>query len=185
MAWSNVASNQMVTFTNAQTSGAILKPGQSQVPSDKCMTRLDIVTKYNVNINSLLCADNQLAPKSLWEISSGFSAIMTVGATNQYGYREGIYGSISSNNISSPAGANAVLRDLYWAGNTLAFTITNGSTTVQPNGWTTLGVNGNTYNRTSFSVSYNNPTNRWLYTLSTTTNPFGTTIGATRTITLI
>jgi hypothetical protein len=116
--------------------------------------------------------------------SPAFSATMTVGGNSQFGYREGIYGSISNNNISTPAGANAVLRDLYWGGNTLAFTITNGSTTVQPNGWTTLGVGGNTYNRTSFSVSYNNPTNRWLYTLSTAINPFGTTIGATRAITL-
>ena len=69
MSWSGLASNQMVTFTNAQSSGAALKSGQSHVTSNQCMTRLDIVTKYNVNINILLCADNQLAPKSLWEIT--------------------------------------------------------------------------------------------------------------------
>lgn len=184
MAWSSLASNQMVSYTDAQTSGATLKSGQSQVTSNQCMTRLDIVTKYNVIISEFLFPNNQLVPKGSWGIIIGFSATMTVGGNSQFGYREGNYGYISSNNISTPAGANAVLRDLYWAGNTLAFTITNGSTTVQPSGWTTLGVGGNTYNRTSFSVSYNNPTNRWIYTLSTTINPFGTTIGATRAITL-
>jgi hypothetical protein len=83
MSWSGLASNQMVTFTNAQTSGAALKSGQSHVTSNQCMTRLDIVTKYNVNVNILLCADNQLAPKSLWEITVyqfGFSAGYSTGA---------------------------------------------------------------------------------------------------------
>jgi hypothetical protein len=80
MSWSGLASNQMVTFTNAQSSGAALKSGQSHVNSDQCMTRLDIVTKYNVNINILLCADNQLAPKSLWE------AVMYPFEMQRFGY---------------------------------------------------------------------------------------------------
>lgn len=186
MAWSSLSSNQAVSYIDAQTSGATLKAGQTNPGTNQCMTRLDVVTKYNVNVNILLCADNQLAVKGLWEIISGFSTALIVGnASNQFGYREGSYGDILSNDISTPAGANAVLRDLYFQASTLAFTITNGSTTVQPSGWTTLTVGSFSYNRTSFSVSYNLPTNRWIYTLSTATNPFGTTVGAPRTITLI
>jgi hypothetical protein len=150
------------------------------------MTRLDIVTKYNVNINILLCADNQLAPKSLWEISApAFSATMTVGVvTTRSGYRQDVYGSMSNTNISTPAGANAVLTDFYWAGSVLALSIFNGSTTVAPNGWTAIGIDGVMYNRSSFTFSYNQPTARWLYTLSLATNPFGLVSGVTKTITL-
>jgi hypothetical protein len=62
MPWNDLASNQMVSFTDAQTSGFTLKSGQSHVTSNQCMTRLDIVTKYNVSISGY--ADNQLVPKS-------------------------------------------------------------------------------------------------------------------------
>ena len=62
MAWEDLANNQMVSFTDAQTSGFSLKSGQSHVTSNQCMTRLDIVTKYNVSISGY--ADNQLVPKS-------------------------------------------------------------------------------------------------------------------------
>jgi hypothetical protein len=185
MPWNDLANNQMVSYTDAQTSGATLKSGQSQVTSNQCMTRLDIVTKYNVNINILLCANNQLAPKSIWEIISGFSATLTVGNnSNQFGYRFSVYGAISNADISNPAGSNAILTDLYFQNGTLAFFIQNNSTVTEPNGWTTLNIGGTNYNRTSFSVSYNAPIGRWIYTLSTGTNPFGTTVGATRTITL-
>jgi hypothetical protein len=116
---------------------------------------------------------------------SGFSSTITVGNnSNQYGYRFSLFGAITNADISNPAGANAVLTDLFFQNGTLAFYIQNNSIVTEPNGWTTLNIGGTNYNRTSFSVSYNAPIGRWIYTLSTGTNPFGTTVGATRTITL-
>ena len=58
------ASNQMVTFTQAQSLGFALKSGQSHVTSNQCMTKADILAKYNVTISGY--ADNQLVPKSAW-----------------------------------------------------------------------------------------------------------------------
>jgi len=51
MAWSDVQSNQMVSFTDAQTSGFSLKPGQSHVTSNQCMTKDEITTKYYVSVS--------------------------------------------------------------------------------------------------------------------------------------
>lgn len=64
MAWNDVASNQMVSFTDAQTSGFALNSGQSSVTSNQCMTKNDITTKYNVSVSGY--AGNQLVPKSAW-----------------------------------------------------------------------------------------------------------------------
>jgi hypothetical protein len=74
MSWSGLASNQMVTFTNAQSSPFSLKPGQSSVTSNQCMTKLDITTKYNVTVSGY--ADNQLVPKSAW-VGSSFSILLS------------------------------------------------------------------------------------------------------------
>lgn len=63
MAWSDLANNQAISFTDIQTSGFILKPGESHVTSNKCMTRDDIVNKYYVNVT--FTANNQLAVKAL------------------------------------------------------------------------------------------------------------------------
>lgn len=63
MAWSDLANNQAISFTDIQTSGFILKTGESHVTSNQCMTRDDIVNKYYVNVN--FTANNQLAVKSL------------------------------------------------------------------------------------------------------------------------
>lgn len=64
MAWGDLASNQMVSYTDAQTSGFALQSGQSQVTSNQCMTKSDITTKYNVTISGY--SSNQLVPKSAW-----------------------------------------------------------------------------------------------------------------------
>lgn len=288
MAWGDLASNQMVSYSDASSGGFTLKPGQTNSSSPQCMTKNDAFTKYNLvatsNTNAL--ASNQLMQKSFWTaatllpysytfyyasadgdpnwggfntsseacaatsfsatvysssssivvgmelfydqygtvplnctsydqsgydyykinstliqfVNEGFfggnqvystsacitfSATMTVGfAGRNYGYRQGIYGSMSNTNISNPAGENAVLTDFWWAGNVLGLSIYNESNVVPPNGWTTIGIDGVTYNRTSFTYSYNSPTARWLYTLSLATNPFGTVSGVTKTITL-
>jgi len=63
MAWSDLASNQAISYTDIQTSGFILKTGESHVTSNQCMTRSDIQNKYYVNVTSTDM--NQLAVKAL------------------------------------------------------------------------------------------------------------------------
>lgn len=59
MAFNDLASNQLVSFTNAQTSGAPLLPSQSNVNSNEIMTKADLVAKYSV-----LPSNSTLSPKS-------------------------------------------------------------------------------------------------------------------------
>lgn len=67
MAWSDLSSNQMVSFTDAQSSPFYLKPGQSHVTSNQCMTKDEAYTKYTIDFSSLSSyASNQLIPKSVW-----------------------------------------------------------------------------------------------------------------------
>lgn len=57
----------MVSFTDASTAGFALKAGQSHTTSDKCMTKLDAFTKYNVSASAMSAyLDYQLPPKSVW-----------------------------------------------------------------------------------------------------------------------
>jgi hypothetical protein len=65
------ASNQMVSFTQAQSLGFALNAGQSHVTSNQCMAKSEALAKYSINsapMNSY--ASNQLVPRSLW--TSGF-----------------------------------------------------------------------------------------------------------------
>ena len=67
MAWSSLASNQMVSFTDAQSSGYELNPGQSHVTSNQCMTKNDALTKYKLNQRYMTgWSSNQLAQKGSW-----------------------------------------------------------------------------------------------------------------------
>ena len=70
MAWGDVESNQMVTDTNMQTSGIALNAGQSATSLGKCMTKSELITRYNVNTSLMSSyASNQLVPRSV--IASG------------------------------------------------------------------------------------------------------------------
>ncbi len=67
MAWGDLASNQMVSYTDAQGGGFSLQPGQSQVTSNQCMTKNDALAKYVLNTTSMASyATNELVPKSSW-----------------------------------------------------------------------------------------------------------------------
>ena len=285
MAWNDVASNQMVSYFDASTSGIPLLSGQSHFTTlpaaNQCMTKANMQAKYSLNASNLSAyASNQLVPKSAWvagitsyntlalngyynsspdacsagpvdphyavwtsvtpavvgtriylnstltTVGTGYSlgfyhrsdtgqiitansngyiatihtcgaaygSLMTVGGTSTInGYRNdgvGTYGSMYTTNIAAPAGANAVLHGLYWTNGTLVVQMRNGSTTVRPDGWTSLYINGNTvsgggifFNKTSFTAApYNGPTATWLWTLSVATNPFGSIAGVQRTI---
>jgi hypothetical protein len=67
MAWSDLASNQMVSYTDAQGGGFTLQSGQSPVTSNQCMTKNDALTKYVLDSSYMSgYASNQLVPKSTW-----------------------------------------------------------------------------------------------------------------------
>lgn len=65
MAWKDLTDNQMVSFTDAQTSGMELSYCQSSVTSNRCMSGLDISAKYGMNARAGY-SGNQLVPKGLW-----------------------------------------------------------------------------------------------------------------------
>lgn len=79
MAFSDLASNQAVSFTNAQSSGAPLKPGQSHTTSNEIMTKSDLTTKYNV-----LTSNSTLSPKSSNQTVAkrDFTAVLYCNAAN-------------------------------------------------------------------------------------------------------
>ena len=185
MAWGDLSSNQMVSFTDAQTSGFLLKSGQSHVTSNQCMTKSDITTKYNVSVSGY--SSNQLVPKSLW-VSSGFSATMTVGVNQNmtiFGYTLNYIGSMTSTSIDSVVGYGTYIEALTHAYNYLIFkVVTNSPSAPAPAGWTTLTINGTVYQRTSMEL-VNLTSTSWQWVLNTSYNPFGTSSGATKTITLI
>lgn len=81
MPWNDLASNQMVSFTDAQTGGFSLQPGQSNVTSNQCMTKNDALTKYVLDSSAMASyANNQLVPKSVW--ISGTTGVITATMTN-------------------------------------------------------------------------------------------------------
>lgn len=72
--WKDVLDNQMITFTDLQTSGLVLNNGQSPITSLQCITRSQIQVMYNVDIAKLqIFANNQLIPKT----SNGSISIAT------------------------------------------------------------------------------------------------------------
>jgi hypothetical protein len=74
------ASNQMVSFTAAQSLGFPLKAGQSHLTSNQCMTKDDALNKYNLNASNMSpYAGNQLVPKGVW--GSGALAFLFYGGT--------------------------------------------------------------------------------------------------------
>lgn len=67
MAWNSLANNQLVTEEDASQSPIPLKAGQSHGSGNRCMTKTEMLTKYNVNPSSVtLYSSNQLVPKSGW-----------------------------------------------------------------------------------------------------------------------
>jgi len=83
MAWIDLADNQMVSFTDAQTSGIALKAGQSHVTSNECMTKTQIQDKYNVLTAPMdSYASNQLVPKSQWVSASTGNRLYVKGVSS-------------------------------------------------------------------------------------------------------
>lgn len=75
MSWASLASNQMVSYTDAQGGGFTLQSGQSSVTSNQCMTKNDALTKYVLDSSYMdSYSSNQLVPKSQW-VSGGIASI--------------------------------------------------------------------------------------------------------------
>jgi uncharacterized protein (TIGR02145 family) len=90
MSWSGLANNQMVSFNDVQTSPFTLLSGQSVVNSNQCMTKLNALTKYNLNATIMSSySDSQLVPKNVW--GTDISCVIgwsTINATHTT-YRDG------------------------------------------------------------------------------------------------
>lgn len=127
-------------------------------------------------------------------VLAGSASLYTGSATVTVGYLDNgsnafYYGYASNISMGSIAPAT-------WAGSNLPFYILQyinaygfGTTSVQfsvtgntPNsGWETMDIAGTTYSRSAASYSYNGSTTTWIW--NAPSNPFGTTIGATKAVT--
>ena len=119
---------------------------------------------------------------------SNWSSTMTVGTitvfkTAIYGYQRGAYtfGSLTDNTVDNLGGVEVSF--LQYSGSTFTFGIK--STTQTNSGWTSITIGSQTINRTSLNFVNTNTLNNWVMWQGTvSTNPFGTTSGATRSISL-
>ena len=61
MAWSSLLPNQMVTELDMAQSGMPLKANQTHGSGNKCMTKLELLNKYNLDVEQLASySDSQL-----------------------------------------------------------------------------------------------------------------------------
>lgn len=85
MAWSSLASNQMVNQDDAQSSPFSLNSGQSHGSGTQCFTKDAALTKYNLDASVMSgFASNQLVPKSSWvagAVANAFTFGPDVSAT--------------------------------------------------------------------------------------------------------
>lgn len=91
MAWGDLGSNDLVTFTNMQTSGITLKAGQSHTTSNDAMTKAAAIAKYSLNeANSFLSAKSSLDCVAKRDLEAGDPATSTLTITFEsgkwYGY---------------------------------------------------------------------------------------------------
>lgn len=95
-----------------------------------------------------------------------------------YGYSSSLgVGSISDGTFNPKGGATILSLNYNSSVSQLFFQI-NGTQTNA--GWTTVTIAGTAYTRASATFSTSGGTTSWAW--STGTNPFGTTVGATRTV---
>jgi hypothetical protein len=98
MAWNDLASNQIPTFTDLQTSGFTLNAGQSAVTSNECLTKTEALAKYNLSTSLMSSyASNQLVPKSNY----------ASGSVNSYAFELERYG--YSTALESCSGTNSTV----------------------------------------------------------------------------
>ena len=58
MAWSSLSSNQLVTEGDMAQSGISLKANQNHGSGNKCMTKLELLSKYDLDVVELARCSN-------------------------------------------------------------------------------------------------------------------------------
>jgi hypothetical protein len=90
MAWNDLPDDQMVSFSDIQGSNFKLKFNQSAINSNKCITKLEAVTMYEIREGHLWnYQDNQLIPKGVFQVSVqtfSYDAIAAINACSQSKY---------------------------------------------------------------------------------------------------
>ena len=96
------ASDQMVTFTQAQSLGFSLKSGQSHITSNQCMTKIEALAKYNLDASAMNSyASNQLVPRSAWVNGAFYIGQPYQGGKIAYLDGTGIHGFIVTNSYGT------------------------------------------------------------------------------------
>ena len=121
------------------------------------------------------------------DVTVGYrAAVHTTYAGPWYGYANGSsgFGSITPTSVAWRANAtyselNAQNPTVYSGNYYLRVAITGG--TYSNSGWTTVTVSGVTYSRTNFTYATTSSFQFWSLIVGTT-SPFGTTVGATKTV---
>ena len=169
MAWSGITNNQMVTYTDAQTSGLPLMASQSHVSSNKCMIKSEILLKYDIKTNLLSgFTNNQLVPKVNWNeillnwptsLTAGYYATLGTNPEPSIGGFSSVYSPVVyfgggnawgslANKLTSPLFGNYEIvyftcQNETWAGPGLInqyFTLILKGTLVPPTTWTTITI---------------------------------------------
>lgn len=78
MSWASKSGNYMVTFTDLQSSPFSLNPGQSAVTSNRCITKAEALTLYNLDSSPMSGKiSNQLVPKYTFLAGGGGGPVTT------------------------------------------------------------------------------------------------------------
>ena len=118
----------------------------------------------------LLAGDGGLGPYS-GNLTVGYW--LTGGSVDNYGFSGALGGS-----IAPTAWGTNTINGIFWR-MTQVVTLSVNNTVVSPN-WTTLVIGGVSFTRASATF---NGTTQWTWS-SVVTNPFGTTVGAVKAITI-
>lgn len=168
-----ISLNQMHTEVNG-TSGSIVSINDADIRA-LISKGSGATMSFNEWYGASSSIDTQTVTVGLWSTSYYGTT------TNIYGYYlTGLRGSTSDGTCNFKSGNT--YRDLYW-------TSTQGGRTVLAvnqgyggnSGFTTMSVNGTNFSRTSAFFSQNSTQTKWRWT-SPSTNGFGTTVGATKSV---
>ena len=136
-------------------------------------TNSDVPTSGQINISDFYGAASQI-----WDTTVTVGSGAVFGAT-AYGYTRYFYtvGNISDNTVDFLSGAT--LLSLYYSYPSVIFTV---SGLFSNTGFSSIDIDGTSLNRTDASFSNPQGLTSWNWNTGFT-NPFGTTIGATKLVT--
>jgi len=117
-----------------------------------------------------------------------WSTTVTVGSGNNFGYTAygfvrlgNTFGSATDTTIDFFSGASLI--SLYYSFTTTGVVVFAASGAQSNAGFTSVNIDGNTYNRTDATFSQPLGTTSWTWDVGSGTNPFGTTNGVTKLVT--